>query len=262
MANRITSESPWGPVYIKSGAFAGRIGYLEDDDERRGAVRFGTPHLYYTEVCIPYRFLQPINTAILLKRKNELLTLLTPCSRQTGCIELEEDHTQLLDMLYEYHYVDQLLLDRWEKARWEAKSETGYSLFISHSSMDKEFVRGLAVDLADLGHNPWLDEWEILPGQSIIQKINAGINNCHFVILILSPSAVESKWVETEWHAKFWDEITTGHIRLIPILYKQCDVPSLIRPKKYVDFTYDYTIAIEELGRALGAYSKHGTKSD
>jgi TIR domain len=251
---KITDES-WGPVYIKSGEFAGRIGYLDDADDGLGFVYFGAPLLFLKSAEIPYKSFDLVNTKVLLNRKNELYTILSPYYRQAGA-NTRKNHTQLLDLLYEFYYVEQLLLERWEKARWAVKDNDGLSIFISHSSSDKEFVRALAVDLTDMGHKPWLDEWEILPGKSIVHEVGIGIEKCDFVLLILSPSAVASKWVETEWQAKYWDEITTKQIRLIPVLYEQCQIPALIKPKKYVDFTSHYITALDELASALDAYRK------
>ena len=46
------------------------------------------------------------------------------------------------------------------------------SVFLSHSSKDKPFVRELAGALADGGEiDVWLDEREIAPGDNIVGKI-------------------------------------------------------------------------------------------
>ncbi len=44
------------------------------------------------------------------------------------------------------------------------------SIFISHSSEDKSFVRKLKNDLVQLGHNVWVDEGQIDIGDSIPLK--------------------------------------------------------------------------------------------
>jgi len=49
-------------------------------------------------------------------------------------------------------------------------------VFISHSSKDKAFAEHLAADLKNAGLEVWLDKWEIEVGDSIVKKINAGLN--------------------------------------------------------------------------------------
>ena len=45
-------------------------------------------------------------------------------------------------------------------------------VFISHASEDKDrFVLGLATKLRDSGVDAWLDKWEMLPGDSLVDKI-------------------------------------------------------------------------------------------
>lgn len=91
-------------------------------------------------------------------------------------------------------------------------------IFISHSSKDKEFVRKLSADLANLGHDPWLDEWEIKVGECIVSKIEHGIKESDYVIIVLTENSVNSGWVEREWKTKYWDEINQGKTLILPII--------------------------------------------
>ncbi len=59
-------------------------------------------------------------------------------------------------------------------------SKRGVKLFISHSSKDKSFANFLYTDLKDAGCIPWLDEWDIVGGQSIPTEIEKGIDNSDF----------------------------------------------------------------------------------
>jgi hypothetical protein len=45
------------------------------------------------------------------------------------------------------------------------------SIFLSHNHADKPFVRRLAQDLQAAGARVWLDEAEMLIGDSLIKKI-------------------------------------------------------------------------------------------
>ncbi len=62
---------------------------------------------------------------------------------------------------------------------------------------------------------------------------------------------MKSRWVENEWHAKYWDEIAEGKIRVLPVLLRPCKIPTLLKTKKYADFTKNYNSGLEELLFAL-----------
>lgn len=124
-------------------------------------------------------------------------------------------------------------------------------IFISHSSKDKEFVRKIASDISELGHVPWFDEWEIKVGDCIVTKVEKGITESDYVVIVLSPNSVASGWVEREWKAKYWNEIEKNSICVLPVLYQDCDIPTLLKTKKYADFRRNYTIGFHELMGAI-----------
>jgi len=66
-----------------------------------------------------------------------------------------------------------------------AKMAKQYDVFICHASDDKEdFVRPLATALRDLGASVWYDEFSLEIGDSISQKIDKGIANSRFGIVL------------------------------------------------------------------------------
>jgi hypothetical protein len=124
-------------------------------------------------------------------------------------------------------------------------------IFISHSSADKDFVRRLFEDLRDLGHRPWLDEWEIKVGDCIVSSIQEGLESSDYIIVVLSPFAVSSGWVEREWKDAYWNEVTEGRTIVLPVLLADCVIPSLIRTKRYADFRAKYEIGLATLCQAI-----------
>jgi hypothetical protein len=147
-------------------------------------------------------------------------------------------------------YVSALLNDRMFDAQF-MRTHNGAKVFLSHSSSDNAFVKGLAVDLAALGHQPWFDEREILGGESIPTRVAEGLQESDFVGVVLSGNSVESQWVENEWQTKYWDEINERRMSLIPLLLSDCKIPTLLKTKKYIDFRSDYTVALDDLARSL-----------
>ncbi|PEU28639.1 hypothetical protein CN532_11480 [Bacillus wiedmannii] len=56
------------------------------------------------------------------------------------------------------------------------------SVFLSHSSKDKFFVRKLAERLIHSGVEVWIDEAEIKIGDSLIEKISQGIKGADYLV--------------------------------------------------------------------------------
>lgn len=125
------------------------------------------------------------------------------------------------------------------------------SLFLSHSSHDKEFARKLSADLRELGHQPWLDEWEIRVGDCIISAIETGIERADYVIIVLSRNSVASGWVEREWKSKYWQEIEDARTRVLPVLIEDCEIPVLLKTKKYADFRLNHSVGLASLAAGI-----------
>lgn len=133
------------------------------------------------------------------------------------------------------------------------------TIFISHSSKDHDVAGRLATDLRGLGHAVFLDEYCIKVGDCIIAKIEDAIKKADYVIVILSPNATNSKWVEREWRAKFWDEVNSGRTHVLPALVENCEIPPLLKTKRYADFRLSYGIGLVQLTSSIDPLIKGGT---
>lgn len=95
-----------------------------------------------------------------------------------------------------------------------------YDFFISHASEDKEdIVRSLADALKDNGFEVWYDEFELKIGDSLRKKIDSGLINSRFGIVIISPSFVKKNWTEYELNGMVAREMN-GHKVILPIWHK------------------------------------------
>ncbi|MEW8626587.1 MAG: toll/interleukin-1 receptor domain-containing protein [Candidatus Thiodiazotropha sp.] len=119
----------------------------------------------------------------------------------------------------------------------EIEADMLKSIFLCHSSADKPVVRNIGQALTIRGSQVWLDEAEILVGDSILEKIQEGITKSDYLGIVLSKSSVESIWVKKEVEAALTHEIETGEVKVIPILIEQCDIPLFLKPKKYADMS-------------------------
>jgi hypothetical protein len=126
------------------------------------------------------------------------------------------------------------------------------SIFLSHTSIDKPFVEKLAYDLRKVGVNVWFDKWEIKVGDSITWKIEEGIRENEFLGIVLSQEALKSEWVRSELGAAWVRQMQTKKVFVLPVLYRDCDIPLFLADRKYADFRNDYQSGFEELAAVLG----------
>lgn len=125
-------------------------------------------------------------------------------------------------------------------------------LFISHASADKEFVDKLVKDLTGRGVDVWYDKFDIQLGDSVPGKINEGIADSKYFAIVLSPASVTSKWVTEELNAALIKQISLSGTFLLPLMFKDCNVPPLLAHRRYADFRSDYASALSELLDVLG----------
>ena len=71
-------------------------------------------------------------------------------------------------------------------------------VFLCHSSKDKPFVKKLAEELSENGIRVWVDYEQILPGQDFTKRMEDGISECDFVIVVLTPNFLNGPWAQRE----------------------------------------------------------------
>lgn len=132
------------------------------------------------------------------------------------------------------------------------------SIFLSHSNQDKEIARRLAIDLSMSGIKTWYDEWEIQVGHSISQRIETGLIDAEFVVVLLSKHSVASGWVQKEWRSRIGDEANSKGIIILPVMVDNCDTPPLLRDKRYADLRTDYLSGLRDLIDSIRAHAAVG----
>lgn len=102
-------------------------------------------------------------------------------------------------------------------------------VFVSHASEDKaRFVLGFAERLRAAGIDAWLDRWEMLPGDSVVDRIfEEGLAEAGAVVVVLSVHSVDKPWVREELNAAFVKRVA-GRTKLIPVLLDDCRVPEAL----------------------------------
>jgi hypothetical protein len=95
-----------------------------------------------------------------------------------------------------------------------------YDVFISHASEDKDdIVRPLAEALREKELKVWYDEFELKIGDSLRRKIDKGLANSKFGIVVLSKSFIGKGWTNYELDGLV-SRAVTGEQILLPIWHK------------------------------------------
>lgn len=126
------------------------------------------------------------------------------------------------------------------------------TIFLSHTSIDKPFVEKLAKDLNNLGINVWYDKYEIKVGESILWKIDEGIRESEYLGIVISKEALKSEWVKTEISSAWQKQVKQNGNFVLPIYYRDCEMPLFLEGLKYADFRSDYNQGLSDLVKVFG----------
>jgi hypothetical protein len=124
-------------------------------------------------------------------------------------------------------------------------------VFLSHNSKDKDFALDISYKLIDQGIDVWLDKWEIYAGESLTDKISHGIREVNVFIIVISPNSMKSNWVKEELRMALNKRIQSPDFKIIPILFKKCEVHEFIKDYVYIDWTRNKTECFSELIKSI-----------
>jgi len=156
---------------------------------------------------------------------------------------------------YSFTIHDQTILEAESfAAEIDARVEGAYqppSLFLCHASEDKPFVDRLALELDKRALFAWYDKREIFVGDSIVEKVNSGLEASDFLIAVLSPRSVTKPWVVREMSSSLMRQLGDKGIRILPLVVETCDIPPLFADLKYADFRTSFDVGLRELVSAI-----------
>jgi cold shock CspA family protein len=122
------------------------------------------------------------------------------------------------------------------------------NIFISYASEDKKFVLRLVSDLNRAGIDVWVDECQIMPGDSIVEKINGAMETNRYFVPVLSKAFMSKPWPMRELNSAIMKQAKGNEKYIIPIRIENCDLPHLISDLCFADFaSSDYSQALNKL---------------
>lgn len=120
-----------------------------------------------------------------------------------------------------------------------------FDVFISHASEDKEdVVRPLAQALRQVGLSVWYDEFELKIGDSLRRKIDKGLANSKFGIVVLSKDFIKKGWTNYELDGIITKSVSGEQI-VLPIWHN-------ITKREVIDFSPSLA---DKLARNTSSYT-------
>jgi len=127
-----------------------------------------------------------------------------------------------------------------------------FDVFLCHSTEDKPAVKEIAKQLREQGLRPWLDEWELQPGQDWQAQLEEISQNVRSVAVFLGPSG-QGPWQKMELK-NFLHEYVDRGLRVIPVILQgfkdKPEVPFFLKQLTWVDFRTDAD-SIKRLQRSI-----------
>lgn len=126
------------------------------------------------------------------------------------------------------------------------------TVFICYSHQDMSFVNQVTADLNRQGIATWRDK-DNIPGHIASNTVgwrqaiqSEGLPNATHMVVILSPDAVESAEVQSEWN---W--FIRQKKPVYPVLYRDCEIPYRLESLQIYDLSDNYWDGFSMLVRAL-----------
>src|SRR5271154_1632691 len=102
-----------------------------------------------------------------------------------------------------------------------------YDVLLSHSSKDKEFVKELYRRLTRDGVRCFFDIESIGWGDNWVRALERAIDECKYIVFVLSPDFCNSEWVEVERTTSIAGDPRGLNRKVRPLMLHQCrDLPT------------------------------------
>lgn len=117
-------------------------------------------------------------------------------------------------------------------------------IFISYNHNDQQLVDMVArqLELSFGKNNIFYDRWSMQPGDSIIGKMNEGLEQYTTFFYFLSKNSLRSKMVAREWQSALMSSVTND-LKFVPIRLDDCEPPAIMKDLLYIDL---YGIGIDD----------------
>lgn len=133
------------------------------------------------------------------------------------------------------------------------KSKPPKQVFISHATRDRKSADRIAKVLRQSGIPVWYSRLHLGGAEQWQQKIGQALKRCDWFLVILSPAAVKSMWVNRELAYALMQKRYED--RIVPVLLRDCEHEALswtLATFQMVRFNTGFTAGCRELLRVWG----------
>lgn len=126
-------------------------------------------------------------------------------------------------------------------------------VFLSHSSLDRQFADDLAAMMRRHGVPVWYSQHNIVGAQQWQDEIGKALRRCDWFVVVLSPQSVNSMWVKREVSYALAENRLDN--RIIPVRYQLADIRDLhwtLSIFQIIDFTGAFHAGSTALLRTRG----------
>lgn len=115
-------------------------------------------------------------------------------------------------------------------------------VFISYAHEDVALAERIATALKSAGVQVWIDQQQMSPGDSFLERMNEGLGDADYVLFLVSEASLGSRWVSREWMAALANRDTV----VVPVRVAPVPMPPLLRDIIYIDLV-DVDAGLEKL---------------
>lgn len=229
-------------VLITRGEHKGRIGTLDDFENRQAVIYFGTITRSVGYYAIGMKSFRTATMHDLLARNDDILKMTFLQSMDAS----DPEHTSLL---YERLLILDTIYDR--HMSFLVPTLAKKDVFFAFCGSDRTLVKCACADLSELGHRVWFYEADPSDGASFIARMNQGIAEASRMVVFLSNAALKSPGVELEWTSALARRLNTPQFGIIPAIIEDCTIPPLLAGFPFADFKDDYLEGLSAVARIL-----------
>ena len=139
-------------------------------------------------------------------------------------------------------------------------ADPAHRVFLSHSTKDKDFVTELYRRLTRDGVSCFFDAESIGWGENWVKALERALDECEFVVFVLSPDFCNSEWAQAERTARIADDPSGLKCKVRPLVLRPCrhlpNFPRFLLPVQAIDvstipaFEANYPRICRDLGGA------------
>ncbi len=116
-----------------------------------------------------------------------------------------------------------------------------YDAFLSHSSADKPVVEAVADRLVKAGLTPWLDKWNLVPGEAWQPALETALERSRACVVLVGPGPL-GPWQNEEMRLAIDRRVADSSYRVVPVLLPGADrgpssqLPNFLAAATWVEF--------------------------